>query len=134
MRASLEGVAFALRAILMRMEELMGSALTVISAGAPEATDRWLNLRANVYGRTIVVTPVPDPTARGAMLIGMLAVDANAGVEMFPSPQGASLNIAPSDREDSHRLRFDRYLALNGNLSEFTDAAADSLMSVAKLQ
>jgi xylulokinase len=132
MRASLEGIAFALRAILIRIEELTGSAFTVVSAGAPEATDRWLNLRANVYGRTIVVTPVPDPTARGAMLIGMLAVDANADVDLFPDLQGASLNIAPSVREDSHRLRFERYLALNSSVAKFTGTAADSLMSVAK--
>jgi xylulokinase len=72
-RAVLEGCAFALRDVLSRLDALGlgGPAIRVVGGGA--RSELWLQIKADVTGRTVRAVLADEPTALGAAVLAGLA-------------------------------------------------------------
>jgi xylulokinase len=73
-RAVLEGIAFSLKSVLDRIESLVGPQAQITVSGREVVNERWLALRAGVYGRPLALLKTSDPTALGAMILGAVGV------------------------------------------------------------
>ncbi len=63
-----EGSVFALRSVLNRMEQLMGTS-TSIHVSEKEGAPAWQRMRADIYARALRPVASPEPTAQGAMML-----------------------------------------------------------------
>ena len=79
MRAAFHGIAHALNRILKRIDALVGSESQLVVALHEEDRLDWLQLRANVYGRSLGVLDIHEPTALGAMILG------SVGIGVYPN-------------------------------------------------
>jgi xylulokinase len=78
-RAVLEGCAFALRDVLGRLDALGlgGPEIRVVGGGA--RSELWLQVKADVTGRTVQPVLADEPTALGAAILAGLAAGTFAG-------------------------------------------------------
>lgn len=74
MRAAFEGVAYALKSVLERIEELVGEQRLITVAARPNDNPDWLHLRANVYERPLGLLRTSEPTALGAMILAAVGI------------------------------------------------------------
>jgi xylulokinase len=74
-RAVLEGVAYSIRQILMRVADARGYRLDtpVLIAGAASRNTTWNQIKADVLGRPVEVIPLSEPSAFGAAILGFVA-------------------------------------------------------------
>lgn len=90
--AVMEGVAFSARLALEALEAAGGVRAEVIRAGGGgTASDRWCQIRADVFGRPLVRMAARDAGAVGAMVM------AGAGVGVAPDIAAAAA-VVPEDR------------------------------------
>jgi len=87
MLAAFEGVAAGLRAILDRTEALVGRSGPVVVSNGDGANAAWLQVRADVYGRPLLVLETPEPTALGLLIL------ATAALGVDPTPADAVRRI-----------------------------------------
>lgn len=87
MRAAVVGTTFALKAIVDRIDHLVGNLDDVRVAQRGDEAEGWLQLRANVYGRHLGVLRAPEPTALGAMVLGAV------GIGYYPDLAAAVTNL-----------------------------------------
>jgi len=80
MLSAFEGVAMGLQAILARTEALVGAAGPISVSAGESANQRWLQVRADVYGRSLAVLETAEPTALGLFTLaaGAIGVDESA--------------------------------------------------------
>jgi xylulokinase len=111
MAAAFEGVAFALKSILMRVEALTGreSRITIVDHG--DTNPAWLRLRASIYERPLDVLKTGEPTALGAMMLGAVGIGLYASLrEAAVRVTGISRRIPPdADLVQKHQTRFEAY-------------------------
>jgi xylulokinase len=111
MRSVLEGVAYSLKSLLEKLETLAGPQLQ-IHVSSDNSDPSWVQLRADVYERPLLVAP--EPTAVGAMLLAAVAVgisqDVATAVQM--AVRYSSVISPIPDRASTYRYRYDHYLRL----------------------
>ncbi|HEX9034918.1 MAG TPA: FGGY family carbohydrate kinase [Streptosporangiaceae bacterium] len=114
-RAVIEGCAFALRDVLGRMDALglAGEEIRVVGGGA--RSELWLQIKADVTGRTVQPVLCPEPTAAGAaILAGMAAgtfTDAADAVARTVRLSPMTCRPDPRTRE-VYEERYSQYRAL----------------------
>ncbi len=81
MRASLMGVAYGLKSILVRIEKLHGNCKQIRVANKENELLGWLRLRANIYGKSIGIVSNSQPTSLGAMILASVAIGMYHDVE-----------------------------------------------------
>jgi gluconokinase len=70
LRAGMEGVCYRIAEIYTRLRPtLPGDPLIVASGGALQSSPTWAQILADVLGRPVLVSSVPEPSARGAALL-----------------------------------------------------------------
>jgi xylulokinase len=74
MLAAFEGVALGLHSILARTEVLVGATGAVAVSAGGSADPRWLQVRADVYGRRLAVLETSEPTALGVFTLATAAL------------------------------------------------------------
>jgi xylulokinase len=116
-RAVLEGCCFAVRDIVERLDAigLGGGTIRVMGGGAKDRT--WLQLKADVTGRTVELLAEPEATALGAALIAAVAIgcfpslDAAAAATLKLDPTRFEPDVALGARYDEawagYRATFD---------------------------
>lgn len=100
-RAVLEGVAFSIRQILQRVENVRGyrSAGPVVVAGAAASNNAWNQIKADVLGRQVEICRIAEPSAVGAALLASVtAGDANSAFEAAESLSRPGTIIDPNMR------------------------------------
>ncbi len=114
-RAVIEGCTFALRDVLGRLDALglAGSEIRVVGGGA--RSELWLQIKADVTGRTVQPVLTAEPTALGAAILAGVAAgtfrDAADGV-------ARTVRLSPRCYQPDPRLadvyaeRYAQYLAL----------------------
>jgi len=106
-QAVLEGITFSLKSVLERIESLVGPQGQITVSGRESDKDRWLTLRANIYGRPLLLLNTDDPTALGAMIVAAVGVGMYANVtEAVQRVTGAKQTIEPDAHlaQDYERL------------------------------
>jgi len=97
-RAVLEGTACELRQMVTAMEELVGTPFTrVIVTGGHTRNPVWLQIKADVLGRELVVPEVTEATLLGAALLG------GVGGGMYGSPVAAAASVERRERVVQYR-------------------------------
>jgi xylulokinase len=120
LRAALEGVAFALRHAMAALSDLDVDAPELLVAGGGSTHPQWRALLADVLGRPLRGTEVNAASARGAALLGQVAIGwfADVAETRAAAPQ-AGLVIVP-DRtlrpgyEAAYETFINRTLAATG--------------------
>jgi xylulokinase len=114
-RAVIEGCTFALRDVLGRMDALglAGEEIRVVGGGA--RSELWLQIKADVTGRTVQPVLSAEPTAVGAAILAGVAAgtfaDAADGVARTVSLAPRTYQPDPLTR-DVYAERYAQYLAL----------------------
>ncbi len=107
-RAVLEGVAFSLRRVLERIEQ-MGVSVQTLRVYGSSPDSAWLALRASVYNKPLRVTSVADPTSLGCMIVTGVGIglyrDLAEGVSATRPPEHI---IQPDEQAASHYERLFR--------------------------
>jgi xylulokinase len=137
-RAVIEGVAFAVRAVVEAAEALTGEAREIRVSGGASHGRIWLRTLASVLGRAITEAGAGDASARGAALLALAAATgedpralagawAAPGSPIAPEPGPAARyeaqyavfrELYPATRHLMHRLTdLDRSKAATGDLS-----------------
>jgi xylulokinase len=80
MLAAYEGVSLGVRAILARVEGLLGAGTPITVSAGRSADPRWLKVRADIYGRLLAVLETPEPTALGILTLALVALGVDQGV------------------------------------------------------
>lgn len=81
-RSVLEGLAYEIRVLLTRLEAAGGSVEGVVVLGGGAASDRWLQIIADVLDRPLLVSATTEATALGAAILAASAVrGSDAGIE-----------------------------------------------------
>ncbi|HXP19560.1 MAG TPA: FGGY family carbohydrate kinase [Streptosporangiaceae bacterium] len=114
-RAVIEGCTFALRDVLGRMDALglAGEEIRVVGGGA--RSELWLQIKADITGRTVQPVLSAEPTALGAAVLAGVAAgtfaDAADGVARTVRLAPRSYRPDPRTR-DVYAERYAQYLAL----------------------
>jgi xylulokinase len=121
--SSFRGVAYGLRRILARIEDLAGEQRVVTVSGGYDLEPAWLQLRADVYERPLALLETSEPTALGAAIV------AAAGIGLYPdvaAAVGATVRRAgridpdPS-RSGALRRGYERFVRFNQALVDAWD-------------
>lgn len=73
-RAALEGVCFALNEVMQMVEGATGNINTIHVSGGFIRAEVWLQMLADITGKTLCITSNRDASATGAALVGMKAM------------------------------------------------------------
>jgi len=81
MRAVLEGISFSLRQVGVSLEETIGPIRHIYASGGFTHSPLWLQMIADVFGRTVYTTSSADASAIGACIIGAYALGIIPGLD-----------------------------------------------------
>ncbi len=103
MQAAFEGVAYALKSMMERIESLVGRQEQIAVVQRSNDSDDWLAMRASIFGRPLGLLRTPEPTALGAMALAAVgigvyrnvqnAVRAVTGLERLVQPEPRAQEI-----------------------------------------
>jgi gluconokinase len=120
-RATLEGIAFSLFRVAQIVEDLWeGPTQKVYLTGGLTASKLLCQIISDIFGVPVVVPDSPESSARGAAVLGWLALGQADSYEPFFSAVGYQELLVP--HEDMHRFyqkRFDAFCSLNDRLQLF---------------
>jgi xylulokinase len=124
MAAVFSGVAYSLRQLLDRLDRVAGRQAVIHAARAAGSVEPWLQHRANVYGRPVVVHECPEPTALGSLTILLTALRTHPDVATAARSLGDLGRWVVPDPQTAQEetTRYMAYLSLSGN-GETTDRA-----------
>lgn len=127
-RAIMEGVVFSLRECLEQLGELGGAVERVIASGGGARSPLWLQLQADIFGRSIHTTDGIEHACRGA------AIAAGVGIGLYPGFHEACSNlihereggVEPVARHAAvYEEAYDRYRRAYQNTRELMGAAGE---------
>jgi xylulokinase len=118
-RAALEGSAFELRRMLEGLEGVLAARFERITVtGGHARSAAWLQLKADVLGRSLEVPEVGEATLLGAALLGGVAGGVYADARQATGVvQRGTRSLEPSRSSDAVQAWYARYLQLHGILS-----------------
>ncbi|MGE5673492.1 MAG: FGGY-family carbohydrate kinase [Mycobacterium leprae] len=97
-KAVLEGTCYELRQMMSAMESLVGVPFTRVTVtGGHLHNPLWLQLKADILGRDLVVPEVPEATLLGAALLGGVAA------RLWAGPSEATRAISRREHTVAHR-------------------------------
>jgi len=74
MRAVLEGISFSLHQVGASLEETIGPIRHIYASGGFTHSPQWLQMMADIFGRTVYTTSSADASAIGACIMGAYAL------------------------------------------------------------
>ncbi|MCC7206673.1 MAG: gluconokinase [Anaerolineae bacterium] len=114
-RAAIEGIAFALwRAALPIAELRRQRTERVYMTGGLSTSRLWRQIVADVFGAPVVAPHSPESSARGAAVLGWMALGAADSYAHFAQPE--SLLDPDPARQALYRERFEAFCRLNARL------------------
>jgi gluconokinase len=115
MKAVLEGISFALYSIAERIESSSGSYDHVIASGGFTYASEWVQLIADIFGKTVEVKSMEDASAIGAAILGFRSLRIQ-----YNHPERERKYFSP-DREKhlKYQQMYPLYRNLAGHLSQY---------------
>jgi gluconokinase len=105
-RAALEGVVFRMFSIFSALEEVSGAVTEIRASGSFTRSPLWLQIMADIFGRTITVPGEPEGSVFGAAVLGMSALG------MLGDVREVTRFINIKDRYQPVAANHERYQAL----------------------
>jgi gluconokinase len=117
-RAAIEGIAFSLLRVAHLTQQRRGvTTQKIYLTGGLAASPVWSQIIADVFGASVVVPPSPESSARGAAIVGWLALGLADSYSAFAQPETAR---QPDLRtHDIYRSRFAAFSSLIKHLRQF---------------
>ena len=124
-RATLEGVIYSMFSVFRALEDFAGSASEVRVSGSFTRSKLWLQIMADVFGRTISVPGEPQGSAFGAAALGMYALGMIKDLEAIGKLIPIIHHYEPNgDNHKRYSQLFSLYERIYWNLQqEFMDIA-----------
>jgi gluconokinase len=91
-RAALEGICYRMNSILLALEEVAGPAREIRVSGSFTRSEFWLQMLADVFGKTVHVPDINEGAAFGAAVLGFVS----AGVLQDIADTGHLVGVAKS--------------------------------------
>ncbi len=114
-RATLEGIAYAIKEMAEILEEQTGPSSATRAGGGLARHDSWLQLLSDVLARPIGRTRVSHASATGAALLAFAAID-GVGVGDFAGAIQPDVVAQESSPTGRHNERYQRFLAIRSTL------------------
>jgi xylulokinase len=114
-RSVYEGIAFSLKHIMETIQNNGVPIKSVRVADARAASQNWMELRANIYGKPIVTLENEDATSLGAMLVAAVGLGHYDDYEMAVTKTvhtGKIVSPAKKEIKKKYERRFDLYQQL----------------------
>jgi gluconokinase len=90
LRAGLEAVAYRFSKVATLLKQVLPDTWEVIaSGGALLKSPTWTQIMADVLGRPLTASPVPEASSRGAALMALEALGLIQSIEEIPAPLGS---------------------------------------------
>lgn len=125
-RATLEGITYRMFSIFSALEEVSGGVQEIRVSGSFTRSRLWLQIMADIFGRTIRVPGEPQGSAFGACVLGMYALGLLSDIKDVGNYMNITAEVQPNP--DSHQLYkelFAIYQRVYWNLQqEFTAISA----------
>jgi gluconokinase len=112
-RAILEGICFEIRSIVKAVEETVCPAKHVIASGGFTKSDLWVQLMADVLGKTVEVDSKSDASALGAAMMGFKSL----GIVYTPPANNKAKIFSPEEKNNQrYSKKFILFESLYKNL------------------
>ena len=115
-RAIMEGVSFAMKCSIDKMDNLYGQAENIICAGGGVKGNVWAQIQADVYGRSIHISSVKEQACLGAAIVAGIAgggfKDLNDACGRMCNDKMKVLEPIASHREIYDKIYKDIYLQI----------------------
>ena len=131
-RAALEGVAFRLNSVREALESLAGPAAEVRATGGLSRSALWVQICADVFGRTVTVGGESEGSATGAFLLARHALGAEPDLAAAGRYSAREVTYTPDPQrhalyERLYAIYLDAYWSLQrsfASLAEFREAGS----------
>jgi xylulokinase len=124
-RAVMEGVAYSLAAALEELEKQVIIPDKIISAGGAFNSPLWAQICADVLGRSLYVTAIPEPSAAGAAICAGVGSGVfkslKEGSEAFNKDNSYKIYTPNPDNAEIYKRGLEKYMKLyrqNNNFQE----------------
>ncbi|HVU95921.1 MAG TPA: gluconokinase [Puia sp.] len=117
MRAVLEGIGFSLRQVGVSLEETIGPIKHIYASGGFTHSPLWLQMMAEIFGRTVYTTGSADASAIGACIMGAYALGIIPGLEEAATLIKIKDSYEPR-RQDIYGPSYAIYTELYGRLKD----------------
>jgi gluconokinase len=120
-RAALEGIAFSLRRVVSAIEEIREeTANKIYLTGGLTASSVCLKIITHVFGASVVVPPSSESSARGAAIVGWLALGHGQDYSTFyPTAAQQEASLTPdADLHTLYQQKYATFCALNDRLHD----------------
>ncbi len=112
-RAILEGICFEINSIVLAVEETVCPARYVIASGGFTKSDGWVQLMADILGKTIEIDSKGDASALGAAMMGFKSL----GVTYSTQKDNGTRVFNPDEKSyHQYRKKFILFESLYKNL------------------
>jgi gluconokinase len=117
-RAAIEGITFSLLRVAKAVEEVRNSITQrIYLTGGLANSAIWRQTIADVFGESVIVPRMTESSARGAAILGWLALGLADGYEAFSQPE--ELLDPVTDVHTFYQQRYEAFCSLNQHLQAF---------------
>jgi len=121
-RAGLESVAYRFALIADRLSGVVSPGPEiVVGGGAAQSSPTWLQMFADVLGRTVVESGEPETTSRGGAILALESAGVIGSLDDLPAQRGRRYTPDPAST-DAYRSGLERHHALYHSLLDPPDA------------
>lgn len=110
-RAALEGVCFALNEVIQMVEGATGNIKTIHVSGGFIRAEVWLQMLADITGKSLCITSNRDASATGAALVGMKAIGMIQHYEEIPMQEEGCVQ-PDKEKQEWYSRHFKLYQAI----------------------
>jgi gluconokinase len=128
LRAVVEGVAYAMYAVLLAVEDVTGQTTEIRGSGGLLRSPLWVQVMADVCGREIVVPHVVETTALGAVLLAMYAL--GEITDLVQARERVPIGACYAPHAENHEL----YLRLFGIYERLYEGVASQFAEICEIQ
>ena len=86
LRAAMEAIAYRFALLARALEPLAANATIIASGHALRSSPTWMQILADVLGRSVAVSELSEASMRGAALLALAAAGKIQGIEQFRAP------------------------------------------------
>ena len=115
-RAVMEGISFSLRHVGASLEETIGPIKHIYASGGFTHSPLWLQMMADIFGRTVYTTSAADASAIGACIMGFYALGSIPGLDAASKMIRIQQGYEP--KQEAYGPNYNKYIELYRRLKD----------------
>ncbi|MBC7333782.1 MAG: hypothetical protein H5T85_04925 [Actinobacteria bacterium] len=117
-RAIMEGIAYVIKKNLEYFEKLGISAGKIISLGGGSKSDIWNQIKADIFGRKVIVTKSEEPASLGAAILGAVSLGLYKDVEDAVKDSVEVKKVYSPSYKKVYDMNYKEFIKLYKNIEE----------------